>query len=63
MKYRMLFTVVIILTALFSFFFSYLYTVHHLQIECDHPHNKIYVTDQFNQTWVYDYNYPGQNHV
>jgi hypothetical protein len=32
-------------------------TVHSLVIECDHPAKTIYVTDQFGQTWIYDYNY------
>ena len=63
MKGNILLCLTVTVSVIFSFFFGYLYTIHNLDIRCDHPQKQIYVTDQFNQTWVYDYNYTELNPV
>ena len=55
MKRLIIYGAAIFLAALF-FCAGWLITIHSLKIECDHPAKTIYVTDQFNQTWIYDYN-------
>ena len=56
-KDKLIMSLILILLILISYAVGWLTTVHSLDIRCDHPNKLIYITDQFNQEWIYDYNY------